>query len=100
VYRNRGTGRWIAAANVLAVAAVVLCLLALAGDREDAGPWLIAAHVAAVLAFGASYRGGVLARRRDIGSSVYEGIAEDIDTPIVRGPEPPVTEGTEEGFAR
>lgn len=46
----------------------------------------------------APYRGG--AAERSIGTSVYEGIAEDIDTPIIRGSEPLVIEDVEDGFAR
>ncbi|MFC9982821.1 hypothetical protein [Gordonia sp. NPDC127522] len=38
--------------------------------------------------------------RREIGTSVYEGIAEDVDTPIIRGSEPFVTDDVEDGFAR
>lgn len=38
--------------------------------------------------------------RREIGTSVYEGIAADVETPIIRGSEPLVTEDVEDGFAR
>lgn len=38
--------------------------------------------------------------RREIGTSVFEGIAEDIKTPIIRSGGPLVTEDVEDGFAR
>jgi transcriptional regulator with XRE-family HTH domain len=38
--------------------------------------------------------------RREIGTSVYEGVAEDIETPIIRTGGPLVTEDVEDGFAR
>ncbi|MDT7767682.1 MAG: hypothetical protein QOI30_678 [Mycobacterium sp.] len=38
--------------------------------------------------------------KRETGTSVYQGIAEDIDTPIVRSGSPLVTEDAEDGFAR
>lgn len=37
---------------------------------------------------------------REIGTSVYTGIAEDIDTPIIRSGGPLVTEDVKDGFAR
>jgi hypothetical protein len=40
------------------------------------------------------------ALRREIGTSVYEGVAEDIETPIIRTGGPLVTEDVEDGFAR
>ncbi|NLU63705.1 hypothetical protein HCA61_15730 [Rhodococcus sp. HNM0563] len=38
--------------------------------------------------------------QREIGTSVAEGIAEEIDTPIIRSGGPLVTEDVEDGFAR
>jgi hypothetical protein len=38
--------------------------------------------------------------RREVGTSVYEGVAEDIETPINRSGGPLVTEDVEDGFAR
>lgn len=38
--------------------------------------------------------------RRDIGTSYYAGICADVDTPIIRGTQPLVTEDVEDGFAR
>jgi hypothetical protein len=38
--------------------------------------------------------------QREIGTSVSEGIAEDIDTPIIRSGGPLITEDVEDGFAR
>ncbi|GFG94336.1 hypothetical protein MTIM_02150 [Mycobacterium timonense] len=38
--------------------------------------------------------------RREIGTSVYEGIAEDVDTPIIRTDGPLATEDVEDGFVR
>jgi len=38
--------------------------------------------------------------RREIGTSVYEGIAEHVETPIIRTCGPVVTENVEDGFAR
>lgn len=38
--------------------------------------------------------------RREIGTSVFEGIAEDVETPIIRTGGPLVTEDVQDGFAR
>ena len=38
--------------------------------------------------------------RREIGTSVYEGVAEYVETPIIRAGGPLVTEDVEDGFAR
>ena len=38
--------------------------------------------------------------RREIGTSVYEGVAEYVETPIIRSGGPLVTEDVEDGFAR
>lgn len=38
--------------------------------------------------------------RREIGISVYEGVAADVETPIIRTGGPLVTEDVEDGFAR